>query len=89
MEVIPAVNSDHCPLVLVAKPKMGDGGQFKYETFWEDHEECAEVIRRGWKKGYADGGGWQKVLNRIRMCKVNFPCGIKRPLRTQQKRLED
>ena len=33
VEAIPTVTSDHW--------------RFKYEAFWEDHEECVEVIRKG------------------------------------------
>ena len=52
--IVPAVTSDHCPIILDYKPKVDDGGKFKYETFWEDHEQCAEVVRKGWGKTFSD-----------------------------------
>ena len=45
MDTIPIVASNHYPLILIVKPKVGDDGRFKYETALEDHEDCMEVVR--------------------------------------------
>ena len=42
------ISFDHSPLILTCKPKVGDGGLFKYELYWEDHEDCERVIKEGW-----------------------------------------
>ena len=66
---VPAITFDHCPLILDCKPKVGDGGRFKYEAFWEDHEQCADVIRRGWGKTFSDQDSWLNLLEKTRLCK--------------------
>ena len=65
----PAISSDHCPLILFAKPKVGDGGRFKFEAFWEDHTECKEVVRRGWEWGHSGLDSWSTVMEKSRSCK--------------------
>ena len=37
---LPSISSNHSRLVLHFKPRVGDGGLFKYEAYWEDHHEC-------------------------------------------------
>lgn len=41
---MPIVNSDHSPIVLQPNPPRNSGASFKYEDFWEDKEECREVV---------------------------------------------
>ncbi|RYR46711.1 hypothetical protein Ahy_A07g032492 [Arachis hypogaea] len=43
---IPAVSSDHSLLVVNMEPKARGKREFKFETFWRDHEECSELIKR-------------------------------------------
>ena len=44
---VPHVSSDHTLLILNCKPKVGDGGLFKYEMYREDHVDCYQVIIDG------------------------------------------
>lgn len=41
---LPIVNSDHSIIVLKSKSSSSSGVSFKYEAFWEDHEECREIL---------------------------------------------
>ena len=65
----PPVSSYHSPLILCLKPKVGDGGRFKYELFWEEHQQCNEIISEGWNLQPEEGDPWQNFLNKSKACK--------------------
>ncbi|RYR36948.1 hypothetical protein Ahy_A09g041890 [Arachis hypogaea] len=44
------IGSNHCPLVLRLEPKKKFERHFKYEAYWEDHEDCEKIIKQGWEK---------------------------------------
>lgn len=46
-EGLPFISSDHAPILFHIDPKGRSGRCFKYEAFWEDHEECREVVDQG------------------------------------------
>ena len=65
----PPISSDHSPLILTCKPKVGDGGLFKYEMYLEDHEDCHRVIDEGWNVEQFDEDPWGNLLGRFQSCK--------------------
>ncbi|RYR47522.1 hypothetical protein Ahy_A07g033454 [Arachis hypogaea] len=48
LSALPAISSDHTPLVLNVTPRGIRSRCFKFETFWADHADCGNIIRRGW-----------------------------------------
>lgn len=44
----PIVNSDHAPIILKPIPPHRSGTNFRYEDFWEDSEECREIVANAW-----------------------------------------
>ncbi|RYR56253.1 hypothetical protein Ahy_A05g022008 [Arachis hypogaea] len=42
---------------------------FKFEAFWTDHEECENIVRRGWEKEDIQGCVWKGITRRIENCK--------------------
>lgn len=62
---IPPISYDHSPLILRFKPKVRDGGTFKYEIFWEEHEDYNEVINRGQHKELSKQDLWGALIGRL------------------------
>ncbi|RYR11937.1 hypothetical protein Ahy_B04g069438 [Arachis hypogaea] len=60
----PAISSDHCPIILVSEPKNKCAKEFKYEAFWEDHEECANTTKKRWNRRTNKGQRWGKTFTR-------------------------
>ncbi|BFG29410.1 hypothetical protein CerSpe_156840 [Prunus speciosa] len=41
----PVIGSDHCPLIVIAKPKRSSQkNQFMFEATWLEHQECRAII---------------------------------------------
>ncbi|XP_057759054.1 uncharacterized protein LOC130979601 [Arachis stenosperma] len=72
LTALPAISSDYCLILLQLKPKGRSSKQFKYEAYWEDHEECKEIIKRGWNKNENQGGKWEHFSGKIRNCKIEL-----------------
>ncbi|XP_072080884.1 uncharacterized protein [Arachis hypogaea] len=71
-------SSDYTPLILRFEPKVKIRKEFKYEAYWEDHDECENVIRRGWgREGRSEDENWNKLIKRME--------GSKRELRKWSK----
>ncbi|RYR79498.1 hypothetical protein Ahy_A01g004314 [Arachis hypogaea] len=47
---LPGIGSDHCPLVLRLEPREKFERHFKFEAYWEDHEDCEKIIKQRWEK---------------------------------------
>ncbi|KAJ1376339.1 hypothetical protein SESBI_50052, partial [Sesbania bispinosa] len=62
-------SSDHSPLVIQINPNASSGRMFRFEAFWEEHADCAEVVSRGWNAGMKAQHEWGSVLNNISACK--------------------
>ncbi|XP_072074439.1 uncharacterized protein [Arachis hypogaea] len=56
LTALPAITSDHCPLILNLKPNRNVPRQFKYEAYWDDKKECKEVVSKGWRTEDQEGG---------------------------------
>lgn len=68
-EALPIISSDHSPILLRFRPKGRSDRQFKFETYWEEHEGCREVVRVGWNKGAEGDSAWRTMLNRTQTCR--------------------
>jgi hypothetical protein len=47
----PTVTSDHCQLILNTNPSAGINSDFKFKSFWLDHEGCRATVRDNWRNG--------------------------------------
>ncbi|XP_057734711.1 uncharacterized protein LOC130950198 [Arachis stenosperma] len=47
LSALPAISSDHTPLVLNVTPRGIRTKCFKFEAFWADHADCGNIIRKG------------------------------------------
>lgn len=63
------ITSDHAPLVLQLLPKNKSGVQFKYEAYWDDREECKDIIQQGWNNGEEQEDMWEDLIRRTKGCK--------------------
>lgn len=45
---LPIVNSDHSHVVLIPNPPSRSARYFKYESYWEGHDECRSIVKEGW-----------------------------------------
>ncbi|KAJ1436344.1 Zinc finger, CCHC-type [Sesbania bispinosa] len=69
---IPSVSSNHTPLILWPKPKMKSGCNFKFEAFWEEHEDCNSVIQEGWTDRSQESQGWDSFLKKAKNYKATL-----------------
>lgn len=45
---LPIINSNHSPLILRPRPPNTSDTSFKYESFWEEHVDCKDVVKDAW-----------------------------------------
>ncbi|RYR45942.1 hypothetical protein Ahy_A07g031711 [Arachis hypogaea] len=64
----PAISSDHCPLLLNTRPTQNIPRLFKYEAYWDDKEECKEIIKEVWTRGNDNVDDWNRLINKTRNC---------------------
>ncbi|KAJ1431598.1 Endonuclease/exonuclease/phosphatase [Sesbania bispinosa] len=69
---IPSVSSDHTPIIFWLKPKLRSAAKFKFEAFWEEHEDCKAVIDEGWVDRMGEAQGWDKFLNKAETCRASL-----------------
>lgn len=50
-------------------PKNRSGVLFKYEAYWDDHEECGDIIKQGWSPDRNQNNCWEDMLERTKKCK--------------------
>ncbi|KAJ1412388.1 hypothetical protein SESBI_20509 [Sesbania bispinosa] len=81
---LPAISSDHSPLVIQINPNASSGRMFRFEAFWEEHPECFEVVYREWRAGMEAHHEWGSILNNINACRLELEqwhvSTFKRPL---------
>nr|XP_025703912.1 uncharacterized protein LOC112805796 [Arachis hypogaea] len=65
------LKGNHCPLLLNIEPNQRVPRQFRYEAYWDDKEECKEVIRKGWTSK-AQGGDWNNFMEKTSNCIKNL-----------------
>ncbi|KAJ1411093.1 Endonuclease/exonuclease/phosphatase superfamily [Sesbania bispinosa] len=67
--VVPAVSSDHTPIISCPKPRLRSGRKFKFELFWEEHQDYNGVNQEGWTDHAEDSSGWDSYLKKAKNCK--------------------
>lgn len=65
---LPTVGSDHSPIVLYSSPKAKSGTSFKFEAYWEEHDDCNRIIEEGWNGDNIADPPWQKLLIKSKTC---------------------
>ncbi|KAJ1387569.1 Endonuclease/exonuclease/phosphatase superfamily [Sesbania bispinosa] len=66
---VPAISSDHTPIIFCPKPRLRSGRKFKFEMFWEEHQDCSNVIQDGWTDLSEEPLGWGRYLKKTKNCK--------------------
>lgn len=57
-EALPAIGSDHSPIVLHCDVAAGKRKKhFVYEHFWDEHPDCASLVAEAWNKISPNSGG--------------------------------
>lgn len=82
---LPIVNSDHAPLVLKPKPNLQSGRSFKYDAFWEDHEDCRRRVQEGWSSNHFDV--WNRWSEKANNCKTELSRCHQRTFRNAAKQI--
>ncbi|XP_057432608.1 uncharacterized protein LOC130725388 [Lotus japonicus] len=84
----PQITSDHSPILFDHSPTNRSKNLFKYEVFWDEHEQCGEIVAQGWSKptGYADP--WQDLSKRINNSKNSIWQWQKKTFKVADKEIE-
>ncbi|XP_020970505.1 uncharacterized protein LOC110268532 [Arachis ipaensis] len=69
LTALPAIGSDHCPLVLRLETREKFERHFNYEAYWEDHEDCEKIIKQGWGKNENKRNKWEKLQGKFKSYK--------------------
>ncbi|RYR41922.1 hypothetical protein Ahy_A08g038355 [Arachis hypogaea] len=64
-----AVSSDHCALILETQSLIQTRKNFRFETFWAEHEEHKEVIKRSWLLEDGNENCWNQFIRKRNRCK--------------------
>ncbi|KAJ1432549.1 Reverse transcriptase zinc-binding domain [Sesbania bispinosa] len=65
---LPAVSSNHNPIIFDVSPHEHSGKQFKYEVMWDEHPDCRQVVEEGWGGCDPATNSWETVLKRTKNC---------------------
>ncbi|KAJ1386879.1 Endonuclease/exonuclease/phosphatase superfamily [Sesbania bispinosa] len=68
----PSISSDHSPLIFWPELDIRSGSAFKYEGFWNEHEDCGKVVQEGWVGESADNDPWERFFKRIKKCTLGL-----------------
>lgn len=49
---LPIINSDHSPTHIQVHPIVRTPRDFKYVAYWEEDDECKDIILEGWDSGF-------------------------------------
>lgn len=63
---MPMISSDHSPIIFQPMPKLRSGKSFKFEAYWEEHEECDATIREGWGNSQSKDDLWETLFDKTR-----------------------
>ncbi|RYR66792.1 hypothetical protein Ahy_A03g012857 [Arachis hypogaea] len=83
---MPAISSDHCLLFLDPKLVYRTSKSFKFETFWADHEECKNIVKKEWEKEVSQSCEWTRITRSMNNCKEELK---KLELKEELKKLQD
>lgn len=70
--VVPIIGSHCSPITLCTKPKTKSGVPFKFEAFWEEHEDCNKIIEEGWQSSSQEDSPWVSLLDKTKACKKSL-----------------
>ncbi|XP_020970175.1 uncharacterized protein LOC110268393 [Arachis ipaensis] len=87
LKALPAISSDHCPLVLDINQVQKIDKSFKFEAFWTDHEECEDIVRKGWEKEDVQGCAWKGITTRMENCKEELRKWSRRTIKRADKEI--
>ncbi|XP_057747939.1 uncharacterized protein LOC130967135 [Arachis stenosperma] len=88
LKAAPAISSDHCALILDLQPRGRIKREFKFEAFWAEHEECKEVIKKGWQQDEGNRNYWGKFIRKRNRCIRELMEWSKRKFKRADKELE-
>lgn len=83
---LPIVNLDHSPIILKPKPPLTSGKAFSYKAFWEDHDDCRQVVANGWQGNMEDA--WNQWDKRVNACKSHLVKWHKTTFRNAAKEID-
>ncbi|KAJ1388167.1 hypothetical protein SESBI_39352 [Sesbania bispinosa] len=72
LSLVKTTSSDHTPVILWPRPKFKGGKYFRFEAFWEEHEECGDVIQQGWYQSSNNSQVWDSFLIKAKNCKSSL-----------------
>lgn len=69
---LPIISSDHAPIIFYPKPKSSSGYSFKFEAYWEEHEQCDATIQQGWNGSVGESNAWDLLLEKTISCQKSL-----------------
>ncbi|XP_072058205.1 uncharacterized protein [Arachis hypogaea] len=87
LTALPAISSDHCPIVLNINQIQRREMSFKFEAFWVDHDECENVVRKGWDKWNIHGCDWKGITRKMENCKEELKKWSKKTFKRADKEI--
>lgn len=67
--------------------KNRSGVQFKYEAYWEDHNDCKATVKKGWDQPTPQEDTWKDVMNRLKSCKKELSIWHKKCFKAADKEI--
>ncbi|RYR42019.1 hypothetical protein Ahy_A08g038468 [Arachis hypogaea] len=87
LTALPAISSDHCPIVLNINQVQRMEKNFKFEAFWTDHDECENVVKKGWDKENIHGRDWEGITRKMENCKEELKKWTKKTFKSADKEI--
>ncbi|XP_042950269.1 uncharacterized protein LOC122282381 [Carya illinoinensis] len=76
VDVLPAICSDHCPLLLSFHYNRAREGwspfQFKYDVSWSKEKGCKELVAAQWQKVTGERGKIQNAQHKLEDCSLKL-----------------
>lgn len=69
---LPSISSDHSIIMLQCCPQASSGKPFRYEAFWEEEEECGQIIQASWAPAQGGEDPWTKLAQNFKSCSKNL-----------------
>ncbi|KAJ1383972.1 hypothetical protein SESBI_42923 [Sesbania bispinosa] len=62
--VLPAISSDHTPILFEVEPEDRSGVSFKYEVMWNEHTNCKRIVQEGWHHPNLEDDIWTSLIKK-------------------------
>lgn len=83
---MPAIGSDHSPLLLLVFPRRKNRKkEFRYEAFWDEDEECEQIVKIAWCNSASPGAD---LVAKLRLMSNQLAEWSKNCFPNAQKRVE-